>query len=213
MARYARLIAPNLLYHIMNRGIEKKKIFKEDLDYLKFLQYITGTVRNYDWIIYCYCLLPNHFHLLVKMKTSPLGKIMKSLQTAYGVYFNKKYKRVGPVFAGRYKSIICQKDDYLLQVSKYIHLNPVKANLCSDPLDYPYSSYQEYCYGENKCLKDNKNIIDKRAMSMVIGDDINQNSITKYRKFVEEEEDIFSYNPDIDVFGNNRFIARFKRLG
>lgn len=136
---------------------------------------------------------------------------MKSLQTAYGVYFNKKYDRVGPVFSGRYKSIIVQKDDYLTQVSKYIHLNPVKAGLCQNPVDYPYSSYREYVNGSNSLLK--KNIIDKRAVKRIIGGEISKESIQNYQAFVEEKEDLYKYSLRREVFGNNRFVTKFKRLG
>ena len=153
MPRYARLTAPNLFYHIINRGIEKRFIFRQKSDYLKFLEYLHRYKRKFDWIIYCFCLMPNHFHLLIQTKENPLGTIMKSLQTAYGVYFNHKYKRIGPVFSGRYKSIICQKDEYLLQVSKYIHLNPVKAGLVKRPTDYPYSSYKQYVDRDSTNIK------------------------------------------------------------
>lgn len=138
---------------------------------------------------------------------------MQSLQTAYGVYFNKKYQRVGHLFSGRYKSIICQKDEYLLQVSKYIHLNPVKAQLCHKPLDYPFSSYQEYLKGKNQLL--NKPIIDKRAMRRLLGENISEKSITMYQSFVEEKKDRLAYDPErqsIEVFGNKRFSTKFKRL-
>ena len=132
---------------------------------------------------------------------------MKSLQTAYGVYFNHKYDRVGPVFCGRYKSIICQKDEYLLQVSKYIHLNPVKAGLVKRPEDYPYSSYKQYVDRDSTDIK----ILDKRAMKIFLGEDSNK-GIEEYRAFVEEKDDIFEYNPVIDVFGNTRFVTKFKRI-
>lgn len=210
MPRFARLTGRLLFYHIINRGIEKRNIFKQKVDYLKFLEYLKRYKDKFDWIIYCYCLLPNHFHLLIQTKEHPLGLIMKSLQTAYGVYFNKKYKRVGPVFAGRYKSIICQKDEYLQQVSKYIHLNPVKANLSNSPLSYPYSSFQEYIKGAN--THTNINIIDKRVMKIFLGENIDK-GIKGYKSFVEEKDDLFEYEPNIDVFGNTRFTTKHRKIG
>ena len=205
MPRYARLVFPGLFYHIINRGLEGRKIFRDKFDYLKFLENLLKYKKKFDWIIYCYCLLPNHFHLLIQTKNDPLAKIMKSLQTAYGVFFNKKYKRIGPVFSGRYKSIIVQKDEHFLQASKYIHLNPVKAGLCLKPLDYPYSSYQEYITGNNSLLKEN--IIDKRAAKRLIGDGrvITRQAIRNYQSFVEEKEDILDYHPGVDIFGDRRF--------
>lgn len=212
MPRYARIVAPNLFYHIINRGIEKRSIFRNDDDYGRFLQYIKSYGKKYDWIIYCYCLMPNHYHLLIQTHLDPLGLIMKSLQTAYGVFFNKKYKRVGPVFSGRYKSIICQDDEYMLQISKYIHLNPVKAKLCKNPSNYPYSSYQEYIKANDSASVD---IIDRRAMRRVIGDTITKESISIYKSFVEENEDLFEYNPlktSIDIVGNDRFMTKLRRI-
>ena len=208
MPRYARLVFPGLYYHLINRGVERKKIFRDKFDYIQFLENLLKYKKKFDWIIYCYCLLPTHFHLLIQTRDDPLAKIMKSLQTAYGVFFNKRYKRVGSVFSGRYKSIIVQKGEYFLQVSKYIHLNPIKARFCSEPLDYPYSSYREYIRGENPLLK--QNVIDRRAAEMLIGDGraITKQAIKGYQSFVEEREDILEYNPKVDVFGNERFRTK-----
>lgn len=214
MPRYPRLAGPNLFFHLMNRGIEKRVIFRKSGDYTKFISYLSNCNKKFDWSIYCYCILPNHFHLLVKTRTHPLGLIMKSLQTAYGVYFNKKYKRVGPVFSGRFKSIICQEDNYFLQVSKYIHLNPVKAGLCKNPQDYPYSSFIEYFGDCGKSLNDS--LLDKREIKKVLGGSVTKKARESYRTFVIEEEDLFDYNPEntiIDVFGDNKFATKFKITG
>lgn len=136
---------------------------------------------------------------------------MKSLQTAYGVYFNRKYKRIGPVFAGRFKSIIVQKDEYFLQVSKYIHLNPVRARLTEKPLDYPYSSYRELIKNNYSLI--NKKIIDQRATKMLVGDGrkITKTAIKSYQSFVEEKEDVLPYRENMDIFGDNTFCTKYKR--
>ena len=212
MPRYPRITAPEVFYHIMNRGIEKKAIFRNDKDYFRFLNLLAKYSKEFDWKIYCYCFLPNHFHLLVQTQKHPLSLIMKSLQTAYGVYFNKKYNRVGPVFAGRFKSIICQEDEYFLQVSKYIHLNPVRLGLCEDPADYPYSSYKNYIRETGDRAS---SIIDKRSMKRILGDNISDKSRRMYRLFVEESEDIFDYNPEksqLTVFGNDRFATKLNKI-
>lgn len=211
MPRYARLAFSNVFYHLLNRGLEKRKIFINKYDYLKFLNNLLHYKKKFDWIIYCYSLLPNHYHLLIQTKNDPLAKIMKSLQTAFSVYFNKKYQRIGPVFSGRYKSIICQKDEYFLQVSKYIHVNAVETGLCKEPLDYPYSSYSEYILGRNLAI--NENIIDKRAMKRILGDEIRKSTINNYRSFVEEKEDILKYQPVVEIFGDEKFATKLKRKG
>lgn len=114
MPRYARLSGFFLFYHIINRGIERREIFKSKWDYSRFLENLEKYRKKFDWIIYAYCLIPNHFHLQIRIRKDPLAKILHSLQLAYSVYFNKKYQRVGPLFQGRFKSIIVQKGEYFL---------------------------------------------------------------------------------------------------
>lgn len=96
-------------------------------------------------------------------------------------------------------------------MSKYIHLNPVKAKLCQNPVDYPYSSYQEYITGKNSIIEEN--IIDWRAMKRILGDSINQKSIKNYQSFVEEQEDVLEYQPTVDAFGDDKFVTKFKKKG
>lgn len=211
MPRYARLSGSFLFYHIINRGIERKEIFKSKWDYSRFLENLEKYRKKFDWIIYTYCLLPNHFHLQIRIRKDPLAKILHSLQLAYSVYFNKKYHRVGPLFQGRFKSIIVQKGEYFFHLSKYIHLNPVKIRLVDHPLGYPYSSYPEYCQGP----KHQYRIIDKRAMKRIMGKPTKKN-IKNYRQFVEEADEL-NYQPEKairGIFGSPRFISRIEtKLG
>ena len=159
------------IYHIYNRGVEKRIILEDKQDYYIFLKYLkeyleppktlgeyakTFTLKgstfkgvprvpnNYEDKIdlLAYCLMPNHFHLLVKQKDEKSIKdFMKSLLTRYSMYFNKRYQRVGPLFQGIYKAVLVNDEDYLLHLSRYIHLNPKELNI--DILN-AYSSYQEY---------------------------------------------------------------------
>ena len=194
-------------YHIFNRGFDRKNIFTVEKDYLRFLEKLKESRTKFDWIIYSYCLLPNHYHLHIKTNNDSLSKIIHWLQTSHSVYFNKNHKHFSPVFTGRFKSIIIQKDPYHLQLSKYIHLNPVKAGLAVNPQDYEYSSYSEII---NK-PKHKYKIIDKRVLKSLIGE-INSKSISNYRKFVEEIENI-EYNPQQQVrgiIGTIRFRSRFE---
>jgi REP-associated tyrosine transposase len=158
-------------YHVYNRGINKNKIFKDDQDYKVFLvnlkNYLTplppkdsltktftfkkesfkGIPRqpkNYHQLIslVAFCLMPNHFHLLVKQKDShDLSHFMRSIGTKYSMYFNKKYQRTGPLFQGRYKAVLIDKDEYLLHLSRYIHQNPKEI---TKDLSIWYSSYSTY---------------------------------------------------------------------
>ncbi len=137
--------APNCLYHLYNRGNQKRNIFVDFYDYLYFLKRLKENCDKYDFSIIAYCLMPNHFHLLVKqLLENPPSKIMSPLTTSYSKSFNKKYNSIGHLFQDRYKQKIVTVDEYLHYLVDYIHLNPVKENLCKQPEDYPYSSYREH---------------------------------------------------------------------
>jgi len=207
MPRSARPYAPFQYYHILNRGLNRQPIFRDESDYLRFLEKLETSKTRFDWIIYSYCLLPNHYHLQVKTRHVPLSKILSSLQTSHSGYFNRKYKKLGPVFNNRFKSILVQKDPYFLQLSKYIHLNPVKANLASKPQDYPYSSYPEIISQP----KHQFHTIDKRVIKSLTGS-LNQQAISQYRYFVEESTKL-TYHPDKSVrgiMGSTRFRIKFE---
>lgn len=207
MPRIARLTYQGGFYHIFNRGLEKKVIFKQDKDYNKLLDKLSQLLVEGDWIIYAYCLLPNHFHLLVEEKKLPIAKLMGRLFTSYGVYFNKKYKRQGPLFGDRFKSKLIQKDSYFLEVSRYIHLNPVKANLVKDPQDYPYSSLREYSG------KGVRKIINLDKVTTLLGNKLTR--IEDYLSYVKEgvNQDLEEYDPFIntkDVIGSAVFATHRK---
>lgn len=144
MPRPPRLHAPSLVYHVFARGNNKEPIFFDESNYIRFLSNLERFRSSLDYILYTYCLLPNHFHLLLQVNSKPLSKIMQVLLTGYTMYINKKNQRVGHLFQGRFQSIIVEKEEYLLQVLRYIHLNPVKANLVENPEDYLWSSYKQY---------------------------------------------------------------------
>ena len=129
MPRSARLDAPGVLHHVMGRGIEKRKIFLNDEDRSDFVVRLASLAQNGAMDIYAWALLPNHFHLLCKTKNQPLSAGMRKLLTGYAVNFNKRHRRHGHLFQNRFKSIVCQEDRYLLELVRYIHLNPLRAGL------------------------------------------------------------------------------------
>lgn len=208
MPRTARLARPNQYYHIYNRGANNQNIFKNRKDYLFFLDKLNQTLQKYDWQIYTYCLLPNHYHLQIKTKKNKLGTIIQSLQTSHAIYFNHKYKHLGPVFQNRYHSVTIQDGEYFLYLSKYIHLNPVKAELVKHPQDYPYSSYNAYLNPKNN------SILDTRSIRTIIGKQTSKN-IQKYQQFVEAQKEsnqklIYSTkNIKHNIFGSSKFSSRF----
>jgi len=144
MPRQARLDAPGLLQHIMARGIERREIFKDDQDRQSFLERLAVILEETQTQCYAWALIPNHFHLLLRTSLTPLSKVMRRLMTGYAVTFNKRHKRSGHLFQNRYKSIVCEEDPYLLELIRYIHLNPLRTGLVKDlkELDkYPWTGH------------------------------------------------------------------------
>jgi REP element-mobilizing transposase RayT len=144
MARPLRIEYPGAFYHITSRGNEQKDIFKDVEDREKFLFYLESSVQRYSAVIHVYCLMSNHYHLLLETPSGNLSQIMHHINGAYTTYFNKRHQRYGHLFQGRYKAIIIDADEYAAELSRYIHLNPVRAGIVKRPEEYKWSSYQYY---------------------------------------------------------------------
>lgn len=132
MPRKARIDAAGAFHHIIIRGIERKKIFREDADRTNFLERLSSIVVDTKTQCFAWVLIPNHVHLLLRTGISPIAMVMRRLLTGYAVSFNRKYRRHGQLFQNRYKSILCQEDIYLKELVRYIHLNPLRAGIVSD---------------------------------------------------------------------------------
>ena len=158
MPRQKRKLGLSKIYHIIARGNERKDIFLDDEDKNKFVQIIINKKRKNEYILYAYCLMSNHLHLLLKEQEDGISRIMRRINTAYAYYFNKKYNRVGHVFQGRFKSEPVENDSYLISVIRYIHNNPVKAKIVNQPEQYKWSSYSLYLK-EQKCIIDKEEIL------------------------------------------------------
>ena len=144
MARALRIEYPGAFYHITSRGNERKAVFKSKQDRLKFLEYIGTATERYGACVHVYCLMDNHYHLLMETPLGNLSQIMRHINGAYTTYFNVKRGRSGHLFQGRYKSILVDADEYAKELSRYIHLNPVRANMVSTPDKFQWSSYNQY---------------------------------------------------------------------
>ena len=131
MPRKARIDAPGALHHIICRGIERREIFRDDTDRNNFVERFGRLVSETKTVCYAWALLPNHFHLLLKTGKLPIATVMRRLLTGYAVTFNRRHHRTGHLFQNRYKSILCQEDPYLLELVRYIHLNPLRTGLVS----------------------------------------------------------------------------------
>ena len=200
-----RISKENGIYHVYNRGVEKRDIFLDTQDYKTLLYYLkeyllhpndplkaknhykgrTLVRRNFAERIelLAYCLMPNHFHLLLRqLGENDMTEFMKCLGTSYSMYFNDKYKRVGSLFQGRYKAVLVENDDYLLHLSRYIHLNPYCKGLTL--AEYDWSSYQEYLG-----LRGTKWVNPKFILG-IFNDNMDSGMIGKqrYKEFVEELE-------------------------
>jgi len=144
MARRPRIEFEGAFYHVITRGNQRQKVFKDKDDFLKYLEILFNYKIRYKYFLYAYVLMNNHIHLLVETQETPLSKILQGINQSYTTYFNRKYKIVGHLLQGRYKAILCDRDEYLLSLVKYIHLNPVRAKIVKFPDKYQWSSQHSY---------------------------------------------------------------------
>jgi REP element-mobilizing transposase RayT len=174
-----------------------------DGDYQAYIARLGRYRARFGMTVYAYCLMSNHVHLLVETSSEPLSRFMQRLQQSYTQYFNRKHRKVGHLFQGRYKAIICEKDEYLLTLIRYIHLNPIRAKLVHKPDDYPYSGHREYCGARVSDVAEPSRILD------MLG------GRAGYRKFIREgikdghQEEYYDVI-DQRFLGDERFAEKLK---
>ena len=155
MTRPLRVEYAGAYYHVLNRGNAGEEVLGQDRDKEKFLCYVEDASARYSLVIHTYCIMSNHYHLIVETPAANLSAAIQWLNISYAAWYNKKHDRRGHIFQGRFKSYLIDADEYLSTVSRYIHLNPVRARMVERPGQYPWSSY--CCFvGEQKgpkCLK------------------------------------------------------------
>ena len=178
MARPLRIVYPGAFYHVSARGNERRKIFLSHADYVEFLPYLADAAHKYRVILHAFVLMGNHYHLIVETPVANLSAFAHAINSAYTTYFNIKRKRAGHLFQGRYKSVVVERDSYLLELSRYIHLNPVRAGIVHRPQDYRFSSYRSYI------LPKEESIVSKGVILGMISESRNE-APARYRKFVE----------------------------
>lgn len=142
MSRPLRIEFAGALYHVMARGDGRRAIFRDDGDRQAFCASLARVCERFQWRVWAYCLMGNHYHLLVETLQPTLSRGMREVNGIYTQAFNRRHKRVGHVLQGRYKAVLVDKDSYLLDLSRYIVLNPVRARLCPTTADWPWSSYR-----------------------------------------------------------------------
>lgn len=144
MARPNRFFVPGATYHVMLRGNNKQSIFASDEDCSRFCFFLQEGIKQFDHSVLAFCFMKNHVHLAIQLNRIPLSKICQNLAFRYAQFYNFKYNTVGHLFQGRYKAILVDDNLYLKELIRYIHLNPVRANIVNDPLLYYWSSHQAY---------------------------------------------------------------------
>jgi REP element-mobilizing transposase RayT len=142
MARPLRIEFPGGNYHVTSRGNARQNIFVDDRDRQCFLSLLSHVSQRSRWLVYAYCLMPNHYHVLLEITDRSLSSGMRLLNGTYSQRFNRNHKRVGHLLQGRFKSIVVDKESYQLELSRYIVLNPVRAGIASEPGDWKWSSYK-----------------------------------------------------------------------
>lgn len=211
MTRPLRIEYEGAFYHITSRGNERKRIFYSKSDYEKFKSYLRNGVEKFAFRLHSYVLMSNHYHLLIETLKANLSKILHYINTSYSNYFNIKENRIGHLFQGRYHAILIDSENYLLEVSRYLHLNPVRANVVKKPEDYPYSSYNSYL-SENK-----KNMVFCNLILETIGGDIpGKYSIQRYKEYVEysigkELESPFEKVTAGIILGSKKFVSKTRQ--
>ena len=198
MPRQARLDAPGVLQHVMARGIERRKIFWDDKDRSSFLERLAVILEETQAQCYAWALIPNHFHLLLRTGPTPLSKVMRRLMTGYAVTFNIRHRRSGHLFQNRYKSVVCEEDTYLLELTRYIHLNSLRAKLVKDmkELDKHLWTGHSVLIGKQKnplvpeippAIEEDKYLAEKTVEDVLkhFGQNLTEGR-QRYRKFVEK---------------------------
>lgn len=142
MARPLRIEFAGALYHLTSRGDRQEDIFLDDADRTMFLEVLDGVCERFRWVCHAYCLMSNHYHLVVETRDSTLAQGMRQLNGVFTQRSNRRHHRVGHVFQGRYKAILVQKESYLLELARYVVLNPVRAGMVRSAKDWPWSSYR-----------------------------------------------------------------------
>ena len=205
MARPLRIEYNGALYHVTSRGNERKLVFKDDTDRNIFLDTLHKVTQRYNWLCHAYCLMNNHYHLVIETSDGNLSKGMRQLNGVYTQTFNKRHKRVGHIFQGRYKAILIQKESHLLEVCRYVVLNPVRAKTVTGAKEWRWSSYRATC-GIDKphpCL----------TTDWILGQFAKQKRTAekKYKEFVEAgigEKGIWKSVKGQSILGSDEFVEK-----
>ncbi len=210
MSRQKRIVLPDTVYHVMSRGNERQNIYRDPDDRHYFLKILQESRQKYEFKLYAYVLMSNHYHLLLKIKNPNLSEIMRCINTKYCVYFNRKYKRVGHLLQGRFKHVLVEFKWGTLEELRYIHMNPIRAGMAETLKEYPWSSHFQYAGGEDTGTAQ---IHDVLAMM----DPVRAEAVKKYEKYISEasyrdrDGDIVGYYGQ-QILGSPDYVRKIKLL-
>ncbi len=198
---------PGGLYHVMVRGNERKDIFRDDADRLRYLDRLAHYREKFGFRLLAYCLMDNHAHLVIEAGLNPLSRVMAGLQSSYTQYFNRRHSRVGHLFQGRYKAFLVERDVYALALLRYVHANPVEAGMVESPARYRWSSDQWYRSGRGPEWIDLDRVLPMLGSRRSV-------AVRRYRRLMREEvEDPYEEAPAFAqaVKGDEKFADKILR--
>ena len=214
MSRPLRIQYEDAVYHVMNRGLGRQRIYLIDDDYGMFLEALKEVSWLYGIQILCYTFMPNHYHLLIRTPKANLSRAMRHLNGVYTQRFNRYHKTDGPLFRGRYKAILVQEDEYLTHLIRYIHLNPIQANLANDLTKYPHTSHQDYLKGKDGQIQDRGTFLYVKLGLSFFSNKL-KSAIKQYKIFLKDGIDprtkaFYKSRKQSPIFGDPDFIDRIK---
>lgn len=206
MARKPRVHFAGALYHVICRGNQGQFIFRDDQDRRRYLDLLRESPRRFGYKLYAYVLMGNHVHHLIEVADAPLSKVMQNILFRYTRYWNARYKKIGHLFQGRYKAILCERDSYLLELIRYLHLNPVRSKMVRYPEQYRWSSHRAYLEGDGKGWIAVEEVLPQWGRSR-------KQAVATYRRFVRDgfqeghREDLY-HVVDQRYLGEESFVEK-----
>lgn len=207
MARRPRIEFEGGFYHVIARGNQRQKVFIEEKDFLKYLEFLGDYKDRYSFFLYAYVLMGTHVHLLIETGQVPLSKILQGINQRFTMYFNWSHGTVGHLFQGRYKAILCDRDAYLLSLVKYLHFNPVRAGMVRQPEEYRWSSHRAYLGLSRDGLVDMELVLGMFSKGLKRG-------CRLYREYMREEQktskEEFYRTVDQRILGDEQFVESLR---
>jgi len=209
MARKPRVHFSGALYHVMSRGNQGQSIFKDDRDRERYLDFLKESQERFGYRLYAYVPMGNHVHHLIQIGQRPLSHVMQNILFRYTGYWNRRYKKIGHLFQGRFKAILCDRESYLLELIRYLHLNPVRSKIVADPAEYRWSSHKAYLQGDGRSWTAVDEVLPQWGNNRA-------QAVLGYRRFVQaglnhgHRDDLYEV-VDQRYLGDNAFVEKVAR--